>query len=530
MLLNEFYTVTNEVAKTAAERETAAIKFRKIYDPWKNSWEKKNTPPSEEQIKALVDLSKISGRNYKPYLNSITIGNCVDYITRVYRRLQISSGTMPTFSSTSPATAKDMAERIAEQTNGSYTSKYGRVWTSSRGGRYRDPQDHIRYKNKEDLDSAWEWCLQRGKQVHYYDSLRTLQTAIRIGRFLVKQASTWSQQFGDDYLLSVRTVRALQNPLMNVQKITDQQASALRDLAQTRNANALEKIKLLMNILKTKDEQPNLLNIKTAIDTAPQIDPRDKAKLDKIIDDAKNLPPEQLDEAWNDWKSKVGAAALAAGVGLGGAAYKYYQQPDTTAPAITAQQEVDKLQKQYPEKKTADEFATKLAQVARQLQVSPQDLYKVMWFETKGTLDPSKTNRIGATGLIQFMPKTAEFLGTTTQALRNMSAVDQLDWVLKYYKVKKLPPGSKASDIYLITLFPAVVRRSLPDDHILAVNPYSKNPKLKKLAASRILSDVAISRASMWTQNPVFRQKNKDFYTVGDVRKVFDSRNIPAIQ
>jgi hypothetical protein len=438
---------------------------------------------------------------------------------------------MPTFSSTSPATAKDMAERIAEQTNGSYTSKYGRVWTSSRGGRYRDPQDHIRYQNKEDLDSAWEWCLQRGKQVHYYDSLRTLQTAIRIGRFVVKRASTWSQQFGDDYLLSVRTVRALQNPLMDVQKITDQQASALRDLAQTRNANALEKIKILMSILKIKDEQPNLLNIKTAIDTAPQIDPRDKAKLDKIIDAAKNLPPEQLDEAWNDWKSKLGAAALAAGVGLGGAAYKYYQNNTAPEQEYSTSQEVQNLQNRYPEQAatTGDKFKQKLRQVAQALQVHPQDLLKVMWFETKGTLDPAKTNSIGATGLIQFMPKTAEFLGTTTELLRSMSAVEQLDFVYKYYKVKKLPPGSKASDIYLMTLFPAAVKRSLTDDHILAINPHTKDARLRKIANSRILKDVSITRSRMWMQNPVFRQKGKDYYTVGDVRQLFDSRSVPDI-
>lgn len=52
--------------------------------------------------------------------------------------------------------------------------------------------------------------------------------------------------------------------------------------------------------------------------------------------------------------------------------------------------------------------------------------------ESAGTWNPNITNSIGATGLIQFMPNTAEGLGTTTSNLRNMTFSQQLDYVDSY--------------------------------------------------------------------------------------------------
>lgn len=52
--------------------------------------------------------------------------------------------------------------------------------------------------------------------------------------------------------------------------------------------------------------------------------------------------------------------------------------------------------------------------------------------ETAGTFNPAITNSIGATGLIQFLPSTAQNLGTSTSALREMSFSEQLQWVDKY--------------------------------------------------------------------------------------------------
>lgn len=233
-------------------------------------------------------------------------------------------------------------------------------------------------------------------------------------------------------------------------------------------------------------------------------------------------------ELHEGWKEKLGAAALATGVGLGGAGYKYYQN-QSELPQHTASQEVEKLQKRYPEQEHAgsEKFKQKLRQVAQSLKVNPQDLLKVMSFETRGTFDPSKTNAIGATGLIQFMPRTAEFLGTTTEALRKMSAVEQLDWVLKYYKVKKLPPGAKASDIYLSTFMPAVVTHDKPDNFVLGQKSGYKIPVFKSISSS------SLNRGKVWDQNPVFHEnpvvKKRGYFTVGDIRRVFDSRSTAPI-
>ena len=243
----------------------------------------------------------------------------------------------------------------------------------------------------------------------------------------------------------------------------------------------------------------------------------------------------ELEEGWKD---KLGAAALATGSALGGG-YKYYQDREPAQDHSTmVGQEVTKLQQRYPEQDNIEKiltnktkmprneigpFTQKLRQISNSLQVNPLDLLKVMSFETKQTIDPSITNRIGATGLIQFMPKTAEYIGTTTDKLRGMSAVEQLDWVLRYYKIKKLPPGSKASDIYLSTFMPAVVTHNKPDDFVLGARKQYNVPIFKSISAK------TLNRGSVWDQNPAFRElpevAKRGYFTVGDVRKKFDSRS-----
>jgi hypothetical protein len=88
---------------------------------------------------------------------------------------------------------------------------------------------------------------------------------------------------------------------------------------------------------------------------------------------------------------------------------------------------------------TADpEFMLKVQQVSTKYNLNPEDLLAIMYNESR--LDPSiVNNKGGATGLIQFMPKTAEALGTTTAALRLMSRSGQMDYVDKYFEMVNLP-------------------------------------------------------------------------------------------
>jgi hypothetical protein len=94
------------------------------------------------------------------------------------------------------------------------------------------------------------------------------------------------------------------------------------------------------------------------------------------------------------------------------------------------------------------------------------DLMSCMAFESGETFSPSIKNAAGsgATGLIQFMPATAVYLGTTTDALAKMTDVQQLDYVQKYfepyaYRVQSL------SDMYMAILLPKYVGK--PDDSVL---------------------------------------------------------------
>lgn len=81
-------------------------------------------------------------------------------------------------------------------------------------------------------------------------------------------------------------------------------------------------------------------------------------------------------------------------------------------------------------------FEQRLAEVSRNLGIDPNWLLNVIGVETGGTFDPAAHNRNGdASGLIQFMPKTARHLGTDVDSIRKMSATAQLDLVQKYFEM-----------------------------------------------------------------------------------------------
>ena len=104
-----------------------------------------------------------------------------------------------------------------------------------------------------------------------------------------------------------------------------------------------------------------------------------------------------------------------------------------------------------------------------------------MAFETGEKFTPDVKNpRSGATGLIQFMSDTAIGLGTTTQALAAMTAVDQLDFVLKHFLPQKGRMNT-LSDVYMAILRPASVGK--PEDSALFKRPsqeYEQNAPLDR--------------------------------------------------
>ncbi|HET8689451.1 MAG TPA: hypothetical protein VFM18_22800, partial [Methanosarcina sp.] len=109
-----------------------------------------------------------------------------------------------------------------------------------------------------------------------------------------------------------------------------------------------------------------------------------------------------------------------------------------------------------------------------------------------------------ATGLIQFMPTTAMWLGTSTQALYKMNNLQQLDYVYKYFK----PYAGRIKsyyDLYMITFWPAAVGK--PDSYII---------QSTKMPASMVAEN-----------NPTLDINKDGRITVGEAKKIMFNA-IPA--
>ena len=99
---------------------------------------------------------------------------------------------------------------------------------------------------------------------------------------------------------------------------------------------------------------------------------------------------------------------------------------------------ISEVYERYPESLP---ILRRLHALSGKLNAHPMWLAKIIDYESG--FDPSKKNLAGsgAVGLIQFMPKTAIALGTTTEELAQMSMEDQFDFVEKYFTKKFLGNG-----------------------------------------------------------------------------------------
>lgn len=117
-------------------------------------------------------------------------------------------------------------------------------------------------------------------------------------------------------------------------------------------------------------------------------------------------------------------------------------------------------------KKVDAAFRKRVFQISNELGINPDWLMAVMAFESAETFSPSIKNAAGsgATGLIQFMPKTAVGLGTTTAKLAQMTALEQLEYVLSYFWPYRGRLHTLA-DVYMAVLWPAGIGK--PSDWVL---------------------------------------------------------------
>lgn len=116
--------------------------------------------------------------------------------------------------------------------------------------------------------------------------------------------------------------------------------------------------------------------------------------------------------------------------------------------------------------KLSDGFYQKVIEVSNRIGCDANDLMALM--KSESSLNSKAQNpHGGATGLIQFMPKTAQKLGTSTTALYNMSPEQQLVFVEKYFNMTKkmagFAPGERinAGQLYTLTFLPAYAKREV---------------------------------------------------------------------
>ncbi len=85
----------------------------------------------------------------------------------------------------------------------------------------------------------------------------------------------------------------------------------------------------------------------------------------------------------------------------------------------------------------------KIDEICRKLLCRPVDILVTIYAESK--FDTKAVNKnSNATGLIQFMPATARYLGTSVEAIYNMSATQQLEFAYRFYK----PATGKLVSVY----------------------------------------------------------------------------------
>lgn len=148
--------------------------------------------------------------------------------------------------------------------------------------------------------------------------------------------------------------------------------------------------------------------------------------------------------------------------------------PPTSTPAQQAEANtapvppVPNRDKDLPKWYEDDEWIRSVKALATKLNCDWLDLMAIMYLESAKTMSPSiKNPKSSATGLIQFIEKTAKGLGTSTSALANMTRVQQMPYVEQYFMKSGITsvknPG--INDLYMAVFAPVGVNKK--DDFVL---------------------------------------------------------------
>lgn len=127
-------------------------------------------------------------------------------------------------------------------------------------------------------------------------------------------------------------------------------------------------------------------------------------------------------------------------------------------------------------KENKEAFIEEVKSISYDLGIDPNWLMAVMAIETGYTFSPKAKNpKSTATGLIQFLQATAIELDTTTLALSQMTNVQQLAYVKKYFEKRIKEHGKLKSfaDVYAAVFYPAFIGK--PGNTQLPANAYAAN-------------------------------------------------------
>lgn len=144
------------------------------------------------------------------------------------------------------------------------------------------------------------------------------------------------------------------------------------------------------------------------------------------------------------------------------------------------------------------DFDLELEGQALENDLDPEKIKRVIGPESGGKAD-ARNPKSGATGLIQFLPSVAKALGTSTEELSNMTATEQLPYVMKYLSDKGVTSESPPEDYVLAVTAPAFIGK--PAETVV----YPKGSKA-------------------WQDNPGWRPSGGGDITVGSIQAFYGGK------
>lgn len=178
-------------------------------------------------------------------------------------------------------------------------------------------------------------------------------------------------------------------------------------------------------------------------------------------------------------------------------------RPDATSvrPKLRPGSYVPQIKLNIPDDVQKDTaFMKEVDRVSNNLNVSKEDLLRVIQFETAGSWSPSQpAGTSSAVGLIQFMPDTAKGLGTTSDKLAKMTRAEQMKYVEKHLSMflKDEDKQYDFSDLYMAVHWPAAVGKDL--DYVMYEEGskfYKANKPLDINKDGKVTKGEAVSKAA----------------------------------